>query len=304
MIFTEPHEIRELNSMLDGVPVPVMYYIQLQNGVRIGFINIDTKEEIHTKNFSLATIVGEDTYILSPDVVSPDRPSYLLTYQFDKNEEYLGLTQNVLVNFFRYFKDNGNIILCLARAFPELYWTPGWDPMIKLSTATVDNLLSPTYSININLENGKVHRCAYPPYYDNTPGQIAKRESFVMHCTRGSLNGGTVQFLHPSTRFVLSRPNGAIVNPSWSRNDVLQYLNNPSLPYELLTIYWYPYATFEATVDRELLPRELSSLDLFSNYVICGYTYEETVEIRRRLYRRMVSNLPRQWERQVTNEVK
>ena len=65
MIFTEPHEIRELNSMLDGVPVPVMYYIQLQNGVRIGFINIDTKEEIHTKNFSLATIVGEDTYILS-----------------------------------------------------------------------------------------------------------------------------------------------------------------------------------------------------------------------------------------------
>ena len=50
MIFTEPHEIRELNSMLDGVPVPVMYYIQLQNGVRIGFINIDTKEEIHTKN--------------------------------------------------------------------------------------------------------------------------------------------------------------------------------------------------------------------------------------------------------------
>lgn len=84
MIFNEPHEIRELNSMLDGVPVPVMYYIQLQNGVRIGFINVESEEEIHTKNFSLATIVGEDTYILSPDVVSPDRPSYLLTYQLDK----------------------------------------------------------------------------------------------------------------------------------------------------------------------------------------------------------------------------
>lgn len=304
MIFTEPHEIRELNSMLDGVPVPVMYYIQLKNGVRIGFINVESEEEIHTKNFSLAAIVGEDTYILSPDAVSPDRPSYLLTYQIDNNEEYLGLTQNVLVNFFRYFKDNGNIILCLARAFPELYWTPGWDPTIKLSVAAIDNPLSPTYSININLENGKVHRNTYPPYYDNTPGQIAKRESFVMHCTRGGLNGGVVQYLHPSTRFMLSRPNGAIVNPAWSRSDVLQYLNNPSMPYELLTIFWFPYTAFETTIDNESLPREISSLDMFSNYIICGYTYEETVEIRRRLYRRMVSNLPRQWEKRITDEAK
>ena len=51
MIFTENVEIREYDLPQVGIEVPVKYYIKLDNGVIIGFINVDSEEEIHKKNF-------------------------------------------------------------------------------------------------------------------------------------------------------------------------------------------------------------------------------------------------------------
>ena len=303
MIFTEPHEIGEYDLPLyTGTIIPVKYYIRLKNGITVGFINIESKEEIYEKNFTLSGKVGEDSFILSPDVINPDRPSYLITYSLDQYDEYLGLTQNVLVNFFRYYKDNGNMILCLARSFPELYWTPGWDPMIKLSVANLDNPLSPTRAIQINLESGNVNSYHYPAYYEYTMNQIQLRESFIMHCSKGFKLDNYTAYLHPTTKFVLSRPNGAIVNPSWSREEVLHYLNNPRLSSDKLSILWYPFNGFMASINNKEDTKEISSLDIYSNFIICGYSYQETVQIREALYRRMVANMPKQWEKRIVEE--
>ena len=249
MIFTDSVEIREYDHPqyfnVGQLGYPVKFYIRLDNGVTIGFINIETADEIHTKNFNLATTVGEDTYILSPDVVNPDRPSYFIIHKLASDEEYLGLTQNVLVNFFRYYKENGNIVFCLARSFPELYCTPG---------------------------------------------------------CKGSKDGVT-SYLHPTTRFVINRPNYVIANPSWSIQDVKDYLNNPNIPDDKLYIGWYSYDSFLTMIDRvntfENDDKIIPVIDSFSNYLILGFSYQETVKIREILYHRMIKRLPKQIEKTI-----
>lgn len=307
MIFTDTVEIREYDLPqvfnVGQIGYPMKYYIKLDNGVIIGFINIDSIDEIHEKNFNLATTVGEDTYILSPDVVNPDRPSYFVIHKLESDEEYLGLTQNVLVNFFRYYKENGNIIFCLARSFPELYCTPGWPQMIKLSIGKVNNPCFPPYGVAIDLLQNTKRRINYPPYYENTPDQIQKRESFVMHCCKGTKDGVT-SYLHPTTRFVITRPNYVIANPSWTIHDVKEYLNNPNVPDDKLYIGWYSYDSFLATVDHLAVfdnndNNIVPVIDTFSNYLILGFSYQETVKIREILYHRMINRLPKQIERSI-----
>ena len=306
MIFTDSVEIREYDHPqyfnVSQLGYPVKFYIRLDNGVTIGFINIETADEIHTKNFNLATTVGEDTYILSPDVVNPDRPSYFIIHKLASDEEYLGLTQNVLVNFFRYYKENGNIVFCLARSFPELYCTPGWPPTIKLSIGKVNNPCFPPYGIAIDLFQNTKRRINYPPYYENTPDQIQKRESFVMHCCKGSKDG-VISYLHPTTRFVINRPNYVIANPSWSIQDVKDYLNNPNIPDDKLYIGWYSYDSFLTMIDRvntfENDDKVIPVIDSFSNYLILGFSYQETVKIREILYHRMIKRMPKQIEKTI-----
>ena len=302
MIFTENVEIREYDLPQVGIEVPVKYYIKLDNGVIIGFINVDSEEEIHKKNFNLATTVGEDTYILSPDVVSPDRPSYFIIHKLNSGEEYLGLTQNVLINFFRYYKENGNIIFCLAKSFPELYYTPGMAPMIKFSVGKLDNPCYPTYGVAINLAENTKQRVNYPPYFEYTPEQIQKRESFVMHCCKGTKDGVT-SYLHPTTRFMITRPNYVIANPSWELEDVKKYLNNPDIPDDKLYLGWYNFESFQIMINQvdSFNPEDniTSPIDLFSNYLILGFNYKETYQIRDILYHRMIKRLPKQIEKNI-----
>ena len=87
------------------------------------------------------------------------------------------------------------------------------------------------------------------------------------------------------------------------RIKIVQNLIEENIPDDKLYIGWYSYDSFLTMIDRvntfENDDKVIPVIDSFSNYLILGFSYQETVKIREILYHRMIKRLPKQIEKTI-----
>lgn len=270
------------NEVIQKLDAPILvggkyqcrFYIKCDDNVTIYFTNITDVMDISCFEFTLVKRIkfgGQDLYILAPDTTSPKRGSYLLihTYGTHSDEEYIGIKQRALFEFFVHIKASRKII-ALSRDYPEIY------------TVEHDVLFALYY--NQKKDSTRMYRESFLYTGEMLSNMVQKDDSitdFVMLSERMQMDHmGKDPIMHPKTRFVIDSNNTFFIHPLGGETIANQFLNLDSIPSGVSMLWLFPEDAIETA--REI--HQLDPKNLYRKVIIIGYDYETTHWIRAALH--------------------